>query len=300
MNAHLFGLKQTSFLLWHPQRVNPPPKLVIGIFQPGNPPTLANRQEFLLAKQPGHADLWGIPAANCGLTDGQVCHYWFEVSDSSPTRDGSRIACTDPTAFTVDWRLLTPRLPAPHIEDDCDPAAVVKFQNGKLVPCDPGGETFPLAPAIAPNKSAANNRMVIYELPTSWARIDIHGEPQIGVGSFRDVMALVEKSAGAANFAGQPALEPGRSHFEELGINALELLPLADSFVNREWGYATSNYFAPDHDLGFPRGNSSPTANTDLVRLVQLCHQHGIRFIIDVVMAFGTRRSTSRGRGELL
>lgn len=289
MNAHLFGLKQFSFLLWHSQRVNPPPKLIIGIFQPGNPPTLTNRREFLLVPQFGHADLWGIPAAQCGLVDGQVYHYWFEVSDSSPTRDGSRIACTDPTAFTVDWRLLAPRLPAPHIADDQDPAAVVKFQNGQLFPCDPGGETFQPAPAIAPTKSAANNRMVIYELPTSWARIDVHGEPQIGVGTFRDVMALVDESAEAANFAGQPALEPGRSHLGELGINALELLPLADSFVNREWGYATSNYFSPDYDLGFPRGNSSPTASIDLIRLVQLCHERGIRFIIDVVMAFGTR-----------
>lgn len=81
----------------------------------------------------------------------------------------------------------------------------------------------------------------------------------------------------------------GRSHLGELGVNALELLPLADSFVDREWGYATSNYFAPDHDLGFPKGNSSPTPNTDLVKLVNLCHDRGIRFIIDVVMAFGTR-----------
>src|SRR5207253_3939881 len=202
---------------------------------------------------------------------------------------GSRIACTDPTAFSVDWRLLAPRLPAPHIADDQDPAAVVKFRNGKLVPCDAAGETFDPAPAVAANKSAANNRMVIYELPTSWARIDPQGDPQIGVGSFRDVMALVDKTAEAANFAGQPALALGRSHFEELGINALELLPPADSFVNREWGYATSNYFAPDYDLGLPKGNSSPTANTDLVRLVTLCHERGIRFIIDVVMAFGTR-----------
>src|SRR5258706_6650033 len=259
MNANLFELKKSAFLLWHPQRVYPPPKLVIGIFQPGNPPTLANRQEFALSPQPGQADLWGIAASRCGLTEGQVYHYWFEVSDSSPTRDGSRIACTDPTAFTVDWRLLAPRLPAPHIADDQDPAGVIKFQNGKLVPCDAAGETFQPAPAVAPNDSAPNNRMVIYELPTSWARIDPQGDPQIGVGTFRDVMALVDDAAEAANFAGEAALAPGRSHFDELGINALELLPLADSFVNREWGYATSNYFAPDYDLGLPEGNSSPT-----------------------------------------
>src|SRR5205085_9331123 len=88
---------------------------------------------------------------------------------------------------------------------------------------------------------------------------------------------------------GTAALAPGRSHLQELGITALELLPIADSFVEREWGYATSNYFAPDYDLGFPDGNTSPTSNTDLVALVSACHDAGIRFVIDVVMAFGTR-----------
>jgi len=284
---NLLGLKKTAFVLWLPYNVNPePPTLVIGQFQAGNPPSLANRQVFPLTQQ---ADLWSIEAAQCGLADGQVYHYWFEVSDSSPTRDGSRIACTDPTAFTVDWRLQAPLRPTLPISDDQDPAAVIKYQNGQLVPCDPGGETVEPALAIAQAKAAPNNRIVIYELPTSWARTNIQHDPEIGVGSFRDVMALVDETADAANFAGIPALQQGQSHLLALGINALELLPLADSFVDREWGYATSNYFAPDHDLGFPKGNSSPTPNTDLVNLVNLCHDRGIRFIIDVVMAFGTR-----------
>jgi pullulanase len=287
--AYLFGLKKSAFVLWSPHRIIPAPTLVIGQFQAGNPPRLANRQEFPLTQQEVHPDLWSIDAQKCRLSDGQVYHYWFEVSDSSPTRDESLISCTDPTAFTVDWRLLSPPLPVPHIVDDQDPAAVVKFQNGHLVPCDPGGETFEPARAIAAGRAAPNNRMVIYELPTSWARTNIQHDPEVGVGTFRDVIALVEENVEGANFAGIPALRMGRSHLGELGINALELLPLADSFVNREWGYATSNYFAPDHDLGFPDGHSSPTPNTDLVNLVNICHERGIRFIIDVVMAFGTR-----------
>ena len=287
--THLFTLKKSAFVLWSPHHINPAPTLIIGQFQAGNPPTLANRQEFSLTQQEAQPDLWSINAAQCGLSEGRVYHYWFEVSDSSPTRDGSRISCTDPTAFTVDWRLLAPQLPAPHIVNDQDPAAVVKFHNGHLVPCDPAGETFEPARAIAAGKAAPNNRMVIYELPTSWTRTNIQRDPEVGVGTFRDVIALVDENANGANFAGIPALTTNRSHLGELGVNALELLPLADSFVNREWGYATSNYFAPDHDLGFPEGHSSPTPNTDLVTLVNLCHERGIRFIIDVVMAFGTR-----------
>jgi 1,4-alpha-glucan branching enzyme len=287
MEVDIFKRKQSAFVLWRPAKTAVAPKLVIGEFQAGNPPTLANQQEFELVLLPGKSDLWGINASACGLIEGKVYHYWFEVTDSNPSRNGSRILCTDPMAFTVDWRLQAAELAAPYKAEDQDPAAVVKFQGGKLVACDPSGETFATAnPLTAGN---ANNQIVIYELPTSWSKINVSGDPQIGVGTFRDVLALIDASAVAANFSGTPAMQSGRSHLQELGINALELLPIADSFVDREWGYATSNYFAPDYDLGFPIGNSSPTSSSDLVALVNACHALGIRFITDVVMAFGTR-----------
>ena len=146
------------------------------------------------------------------------------------------------------------------------------------------------APAIAPGKAQPNNRIVIYELPTTWTKINVEGNPQIGVGTFRDVLALVDRTAPSRRISPASARWSRVAAIcRELGVNALELLPLADSFVDREWGYATSNYFAPDYDLGFPAGNSSPTSNTDLIALVTACHGLGIRFIIDVVMAFGTR-----------
>jgi pullulanase len=47
--------------------------------------------------------------------------------------------------------------------------------------------------------AAPNNRLVIYELPTSWARINIHGDPQVGVGTFLDVLALVDPDAEGKN-----------------------------------------------------------------------------------------------------
>ena len=112
MGTHLGGLKKTSFVLWHPNKTQPAPKLVIGRFQAGNPPTLADRRVFDLSPMVGSNDLWSIKAAQCGLANGQVYHYWFEVSDSSPVRDGRRILCTDPTALTVDWRLRAERLDA--------------------------------------------------------------------------------------------------------------------------------------------------------------------------------------------
>lgn len=276
--VHLFALKRTAFVLWRPRHTGVPPMLVVGRLAAGNPPVLTDRRQIGLELMPGHDDLWAIDAARCGLDEGVTYHYWFEVTDSRPTGEGHRVLCTDPTAFTVDWRLTA---------GDESPAAVVRVKNGLLVTCDPGGEPFrPPRPIDAP---PANNRLVIYELPTSWARINVEGDPQIGVGTFRDVRALVEAEAEPMNFARTTALRGGRSHLDELGVNALELLPPADSFVEREWGYATSNYFAPDHDLGFPEGNASPTPHQDLSALVEACHRRGIRFVADMVMAFATR-----------
>lgn len=281
--VHLFALKQTAFVLWRPHATATPPRLVLGEFEAGNPPRLASERRLALQPSPDAPDLWRLDALACDLLDGQTYHYWFEVTDSSPSA-GGLVLCTDPTAFAVDWRLTA----------DGSPAAVVRFADGQLGPCEPGGEAVMPAPPIAEAAAPPNNQMVIYELPTSWTRINVHGDPQVGVGTFRDVLALVDEDAPAANFADTDALREGRSHLGELGVNALELLPPADSFVEREWGYATSNYFAPDHDLGFPEGNSSPTPHGDLTALIGACHARGIRFIADMVMAFATRAAMEK------
>ncbi len=67
------------------------------------------------------------------------------------------------------------------------------------------------------------------------------------------------------------------------------MLPPADSWVDRQWGYATSNYLAADYDLGTPFGNGWSTATTDLINLITTCHQKGIRFIVDMAMGFANR-----------
>src|SRR5262245_50948642 len=139
--ADLLRRKSTHFVLWRPRKPDPPPRLVIGRLQPGNPPTFVAEQQFELRPSPAHGDLWEIPAAACNLADGGVYHYWFEITDSNPAKGTDRrIRCTDPTAWTVDWRLLAPRLPAPYGADDQDPAGVVKVVGGRLAPCDPQGD----------------------------------------------------------------------------------------------------------------------------------------------------------------
>jgi pullulanase len=277
--------KSTHFVLWSPRVVAIAPVLVIGQFQQGNPPTLIAVNRFAMTPAARATGLWEIAAAACQLVDGTVYHYWFEVQSTNPDRPGGAILCTDPTAWTVDWRLLPLPLAPPFIDEDRQPAAVVLFRGGLLQPADPGGEQLTLANDPLANTLPPNNQLVIYELPTAWART-ASGSVGIGTGSFQDVRSLVDPAATGKNLSDLAVTAAGRTYLPDLGINALELLPPADSFFKREWGYDTAHYLAPDSELGQPDGNSWPTANSDLSDLVEACHQQQIRFFVDMVMAF--------------
>lgn len=276
MNTDLLDRKVTHFVLWAPGQTRP--ALVIGELQYGVPPILSSEHTFPLSAVAGLSGLFEIAATSCGLTDGRVYHYWFEVDDTRPgPAPGARVSVTDPSSFTVDWRL---------VEGDHDqPAAVVKYDSGKLVPCDPDGAPMPRPRAGDMRKFAPNNFTIIYELPTAWTRRP-QGGTERGVGTFRDIVAMLEKSAQSPNFDELGAAQVGHAHIGELGINAIELLPAADSYYSREWGYGTSHDFAPDQDLGQPEFNSWPTANADLCRLAETCHNLGIRLIDDIVLGF--------------
>lgn len=282
MNPDIFAQKDKNFVLWREASHNPPPTLVIGQLQLGAPVVCVGEQRCDLRQSAEFPDLWLIPADNCNLADGHVYHYWFEVADSHPQRSGQRIRVTDPMAFTVDWRLLAPRPNGPgYSDDERYPAAVAKYSQGRLIPCDAGGETGELQDEPPLVTLPPNNRLVIYELPTAWTRLASAGEREIGVGTFRDVVALIDPDEGGANFSDLEVTQLGRSYLTELGVNAIELLPPADSFYARQWGYGTTNFFAPDFDLGFPEDYTWPTPNRDLRALIAASHARGLRFFVD-------------------
>ena len=60
----------------------------------------------------------------------------------------------------------------------------------------------------------------------------------------------------------------------ELGITAIELMPLADFPGRRNWGYDGVNLFAPAHSYGTP---------DELRHLVDTAHQLGLAVLLDVV-----------------
>lgn len=70
-------------------------------------------------------------------------------------------------------------------------------------------------------------------------------------------------------------------YISRLGVNAIELMPVAEFEGNESWGYNDSFFFAPDKYYG---------TKNDLKALVDACHQRGIAVIMDIVLnhAFGS------------
>jgi pullulanase len=276
VNSDLLKRLSTHFSLWAPQQASP--ELVIGTFQFGAPPLHVGRRKLALSVVSGVNDLWEIAAADCGLSEATVYHYWFEINDLRPGSDpASRILVTDPLTFTPDWRLQE--------TNGEQPASVILFRGGELVACDQDGTATTEPADDDPGQLAANNFTIIYELPTAWMRRP-RGAAERGVGTFRDIAAMLDPNLTAPNFDELEAAQKGHAHIAELGINALELLPPADSYYERQWGYGTSHMSAPDTQLGQPDYYSWATANGDLLGLSELCHGLKIRLIADVVMAF--------------
>ena len=137
---------------------------------------------------------------------------------------------TDPFASCVDWRVIPP-----GATDNTQPASVIRYAGqGELADCDPGGESAVFEAPDAPDKLSPNNQLVIYELPTAWTLSRSLNEPERAVATFLDAAALVDETIGGANFADLSLLDAGAAYLADLGVNALELLPPADSFCKRE------------------------------------------------------------------
>ena len=63
-------------------------------------------------------------------------------------------------------------------------------------------------------------------------------------------------------------------YLRELGVTAVELMPVAEFPGARNWGYDGVQLYAPQSTYGGPEG---------LRRLVDACHHHGLAVVLDVV-----------------
>jgi 1,4-alpha-glucan branching enzyme len=92
--------------------------------------------------------------------------------------------------------------------------------------------------------------MVIYEL-----HVGSLGFGQDRPGTLDDAIALLD-------------------YLTELGVNAVELLPVAEANGTRTWGYGNSHHFAIESSAG---------GRDKFRHFVRACHQRGIAVIVDVV-----------------
>lgn len=63
-------------------------------------------------------------------------------------------------------------------------------------------------------------------------------------------------------------------YLKELGVNAVELMPIMEFNGNNSWGYNTNFYFAPDKAYGTP---------DDYREFIDKCHEMDIAVILDIV-----------------
>src|SRR5439155_5146253 len=70
------------------------------------------------------------------------------------------------------------------------------------------------------------------------------------------------------------AIIPKLDHLVDLGVTAVELMPVAEFSGERGWGYDGVDLYAPHHAYGGPDG---------LKRLVDACHARGLGVVLDVV-----------------
>src|SRR5205807_9001792 len=101
-------------------------------------------------------------------------------------------------------------------------------------------------------------QLVIYEL-----HVPGLGYPRLGPGQLKDAVALLD-------------------HLVELGVNAVELMPMAEYRGIADWGYGSSHFLAIEYVSG---------GRDQFKHFVRECHRRGIAVIMDVVYNHYTPRS---------
>ena len=68
-------------------------------------------------------------------------------------------------------------------------------------------------------------------------------------------------------------------YIQQLGVNAIELMPICEFDGNYNWGYSPNHYFAPDRAYG---------SETQIKEFIDECHKRGMAVIMDMVFNHAT------------
>jgi maltooligosyltrehalose trehalohydrolase len=176
-----------------------------------------------------------------------------------------------PKANTLDVRLLSPRertIPMQQLDRGYFFAAVDDISAGTLYRYRIDGQTDRPDPASRFQPQGVHGPSQVIDPRFDWDDRAWRGLPlhqyvfyELHVGTFTPDGTF-------------DAIIPHLADLKELGITALEIMPVAQFPGNRNWGYDGVYPFAVQDSYGGPSG---------LKTLVNACHQQGLAVVLDVV-----------------
>lgn len=213
---------------------------VAGSFNNWNPTS-----SYAMKKDPSSGKYW---LELTGLVSGTNYSYQYWVVDQTPIANSpALVKVADPCSTTVLSPFDDPYIPSstyPNLPQY--PAG----QDREVTLLKTGQSTYnwQVTNFNKPNK----DRLVVYELLIR----DFDANR-----NFQDVINRIQ-------------------YFRDLGINAIELMPVMEFEGNESWGYNTAFHMALDKFYGTPE---------KFKELVDVCHQNGIAVILDIAFnhAFG-------------
>lgn len=222
-----------------------------------------------------HGDDWRVKIRGPGVEAGLLYMFQARGGNEISTDDvhgptfNEHYYINDPYAYAAqDVAFSTMFSSVPY----ADIAAPVYAGGGKSVVHDHGGDIFPGHTEIAPED------LVIYELHVQDYTARIQGLAPDLRGTY---LGLAQ--SGLTTPGG---LTAGIDHLVELGVNAVELMPIMEYDQDtgnlegryNHWGYMTSNFFAPEARYASVAGNQV----MELKALIQAFHERNIAVFLDV------------------
>lgn len=200
---------------------------------------------YAMKKDPTSGKFW---LELTGLTSGTEYLYQYWVVDTTPIANSPTIVKTADPCST----LVLSSFDDPYIPSTSYPG-LMPYPNGQdreVTVLQTGQTAYPwvVTNFTKPNK----DKLVVYELLVR----DFDSDK-----NYQDVIDKID-------------------YFKNLGINAIELMPVMEFEGNESWGYNTAFHMALDKFYG---------NKNKLKELVDLCHQNGIAVILDIAFnhAFG-------------
>lgn len=200
---------------------------------------------YAMKKDPTSGKFW---LELTGLTSGTEYLYQYWVVDTTPIANSPTIVKTADPCST----LVLSSFDDPYIPSTSYPG-LMPYPNGQdreVTVLQTGQTAYPwvVTNFTKPNK----DKLVVYELLVR----DFDSDK-----NYQDVIDKID-------------------YFKNLGVNAIELMPVMEFEGNESWGYNTAFHMALDKFYG---------NKNKLKELIDLCHQNGIAVILDIAFnhAFG-------------